>query len=91
MFDSMHGASEDATMLSPYSTLPVNLTLSSTLPAKQLPNSLSSGAQMSAAGQCTSSSALWLHHLMERRLAALQRPFLHDDTHVPKGRSWKGN
>lgn len=89
MFDSMHGSSEDAPMLSSYSTLPVNLTPFSTLSAKLLPNSVSSGARMSAAGQCT--SALWLHHLMERRLAALQRPFLRDDTRVPKGRSWKGN
>lgn len=53
-------------------------------------SSVSAGAQISAEGQCANASALPVHHLVDRRLAALQRPFSHDDICVPKGRSRKG-
>ena len=82
----MHGTSEDVTVLSPFFTLPVTLHLFLYCPQC----SVSAGAQISAEGQCANASALPVHHLMDRRLAALQRPFSHDDVCVPKGQSQKG-
>jgi len=76
----VHGTSENTTVLSLLSTQTVNLHFF----VYCLQSHVSSGAQINAAGQRANKSALPVHHLMGTHLAALQRPFSHDDVYVPR-------